>query len=81
MKKINVFCVLVLALILIDLVVDLFLNNSEASIKVVFEKDDIATLLFALFVALTTLGAVAVAIVSFVKFVLTIRCLSRRTSS
>ena len=72
MKKINVFCVLVLALMLIDLVVDLFLNNSEASIKVVFEKDDIATLLFALFVSLTALGAIAVAIVSFVKFVLNV---------
>ena len=30
MKKINVFCVLVLALMLIDLVVDLFINTSDA---------------------------------------------------
>ena len=72
MKKINVFCVLVLALMLIDILVDLFLNNNDTNITVVFEKDDIATLLFALFVSLTALGAIAVAIVSFVKFVLNV---------
>ena len=72
MKKINVFCVLVLALMLIDLVVDLFLNTSDASVKIVFEKDDIGTLLFALCVSLLALGAIAVAMVSFVKFVLNV---------
>lgn len=72
MKKINVFCVLVLALMLIDLVVDLFFNTSDASVKIVFEKDDIGTLLFALCVSLLALGAIVVAIVSFVKFVLNV---------
>ena len=72
MKKINVFCVLVLALMLIDILVDLFLNNNDTNITVVFEKDDIATLLFALFVSLTVLGAIVVAVFSFVKFVLNV---------
>ena len=72
MKKINVLCVLVLALMLIDLVVDLFLNTSDASVKVVFEKDDIGSLLFGLCISLVALGAIGVAIVSFIKFVLNV---------
>ena len=72
MKKINVLCVLVLALMLIDLVVDLFLNTSDASVKVVFEKDDIGSLLFGLCISLVALGAIGVAIVSFIKFVVNV---------
>lgn len=72
MKKINVFCVLVLALMLIDLVVDLFINTSDASIKFVFDKDDIGTLLFGLCVCLLSVGAVVAAMVYFVKFVMNV---------
>lgn len=72
MKKINVFCILVLALMLIDFVVDVFFNTSDVSVEVVFEKDEIGAPLFALFIGLVTLGAVVVAVVSFVKFVLNV---------
>ena len=72
MKKINVFCVLVLALMLIDLVVDLFINTSDASIKFVFDKDNLGMLLFALCVCLLSLGAVVAAMVYFVKFVMNV---------
>lgn len=72
MKKINVLCVLVLALMLIDLIVDLFFNTSDASVKIVFEKDDIGTLLFGLCVSLLALGAIVMAIVYFTKFVLNV---------
>ena len=72
MKKINVFCVLVLALMLIDLVVDLFFSTSDSSVVLNLDKESLGSLLFALFVALVALGAVAVAIFSFVKFVLNV---------
>ena len=72
MKKINVFCVLVLALMLIDLVVDLFFSTSDATIEVNLDKESLGSLLFVLFVALVALGTIVVAIVSFVKFVLNV---------
>jgi hypothetical protein len=72
MKKINVFCVLVLALMLIDMVVDLFLNTSDANIELIFEKESLVTLLFALIASLVAFGAIVVAVVSFVKFVLNV---------
>ena len=72
MKKINVFCVLVLALMLIDLVVDLFFSTSDSSVVLNLDKESLGSLLFALFVALVALGAVVVAIFSFVKFVLNV---------
>lgn len=72
MKKINVFCVLVLAIMLIDLIVDLFLNTSDASIKVELTSSSTSSLLFALCVALIALGAAVVAVISFIKFVLNV---------
>ena len=72
MKKINVFCVLVLALMLIDMVVDLFLNTSDANIELIFEKESLVTLLFALIASLVAFGAIVVAIVCFVKFILNV---------
>ena len=72
MKKINVFCVLVLALMLIDLVVDLFFSTSDSSVVLNLDKESLGSLLFALFVALVALGAVVVAIFSFVKFILNV---------
>ena len=47
MKKINVFCVLVLALMLIDMVVDLFFNTSDASVELKRENESFGFLLFA----------------------------------
>ena len=72
MKKINVFCVLVLAIMLIDLIVDLFFNTSDASIKVELTSSSTSSLLFALCVALIALGAAVVAVISFIKFVLNV---------
>ena len=72
MKKINVFCVLVLALMLIDLVVDLFFATSDRTMVLNLENESLGSLLFILFVALLALGAVVVAIVSFVKFILNV---------
>ena len=72
MKKINVFCVLVLALMLIDMVVDLFFNTSDASVEFKRENESFGFLLFALFFALVAFGAIVVAVVSFVKFVLNV---------
>ena len=51
MKKINVFCVLVLALMLIDMVVDLFFNTSDASVELKRENESFGFLLFAFFFA------------------------------
>ena len=61
MKKINVFCVLVLALMLIDLVVDLFFATSDRTMVLNLENESLGSLLFILFVALLALGAVVVA--------------------
>jgi uncharacterized membrane protein YciS (DUF1049 family) len=72
MKKINVFCVLVLALMLIDLVVDLFFATSDRTVVLNLENESLGSLLFTLFVALLALGAVVVAIFSFVKFILNV---------
>ena len=72
MKKINVFCVLVLALMLIDFVVDLFLNTSDANVELKLENESLGFVLFTFFFALLALGAVVVAVVSFVKFVLNV---------
>jgi hypothetical protein len=72
MKKINVFCVLVLALMLIDFVVDLFLNTSDASVELKLENESLGFVLFTFFFVLLALGAVVVAVVSFVKFVLNV---------
>ena len=72
MKKINVFCVLVLALMLIDLVVDLFFATSDRTMVLNLENESLGSLLFILFVALLALGAVVVAIFSFVKFILNV---------
>ena len=72
MKKINVFCVLVLALMLIDLVVDLFFATSDRTVVLNLENESLGSLLFILFVALLALGAVVVAIFSFVKFILNV---------
>lgn len=72
MKKINVFCVLVLALLLIDLVVDLFFSTSRANVEVNLDKEPLGSLLFALFVALLALGTIVMAIICFVKFVLNV---------
>ena len=72
MKKINVFCVLVLALMLVDFVVDFFLNTSNASVELKLENESFGFLLFAFIFSLVALGAVMVAIVSFVKFILNV---------
>ena len=72
MKKINVFCVLVLALMLIDMVVDLFFSTSDASVEFKRENESFGFLLFAFFFALVAFGASVVAVVSFVKFVLNV---------
>ena len=58
MKKINVFCVLVLALMLIDLVVDLFFATSDRTVVLNLENESLGSLLFILFVALLALGQV-----------------------
>ena len=72
MKKINVFCVLVLALMLIDLIVDMFFNTSDVSIKIDLTSYSTGMLLLFLCIALITLGAVVVAIISFIKFILNV---------
>lgn len=72
MKKMNVFCVLVLALMLVDLVVDLFLNTRESGVKIDLSNTSLVADLFILSVVLASLGAVVAAIVYFVKFVLNV---------
>ena len=72
MKKINVFCVLVLAVMLVDFVVDLFLNTSNANVELKLENESFGFLLFTLIFLLVAFGAALVAIVSFVKFVLNV---------
>ena len=73
MNKINVLCVVVLALMLIDLVVDLFFNTSDASFKVDFSSCSLTMLLFILCISLIALGAAVVSIICFVKFVLNVK--------
>ena len=57
---------------LIDFVVDLFLNTSDANVELKLENESLGFVLFTFFFALLALGAVVVAVVSFVKFVLNV---------
>lgn len=74
MKKfVNVLCVLILAVMLIDLVIDFFYTGgSSIAITVDFDSYSLGFLLFLLFILLVILGAAIVCMVCFIKFILNV---------
>ena len=73
MKKfMNVLCVLILALMLIDLVVDFFYSTPSSGPKLNLDSYSLGPLLAILFLCLLTIGAICVAFVSFIKFILNV---------
>lgn len=73
-KYINVLCVLILALMLIDLVIDFFYTGGSSKIVITANLDSysLGFLLFLLFVLLVALGAIVVCMVCFIKFILNV---------
>ncbi|MBQ3700748.1 MAG: DUF2975 domain-containing protein [Prevotella sp.] len=71
-KYMNVLCVLILALMLIDLVVDFFFDTTTAGPKVNFDSYALGGLLTLLVIALVAFGAICVAFACFIKFILNV---------
>ena len=71
-KYMNVLCVLILALMLIDLVVGFFFSTPRTGPKPDLDSFSLGGLLAILFIALVALGALCVAFVSFIKFILNV---------
>jgi hypothetical protein len=71
-KYMNVLCVMILALMLIDLVVDFFFSTPSSGPKLDFGSYSLGALLTILFVCVVTLGALCVAFVCFIKFILNV---------
>jgi len=71
-KYMNVLCVLILALMLIDLVADLFINTTSVSLQFDFDSYSLGGLLALLVIGLVALCAFCVAFVCFIKFILNV---------
>jgi hypothetical protein len=71
-KYINVLCVLILALMLIDLVVSFFFSTPTSSTKLDLSSYSLGVLLVILFIALAAFGALCVAFFCFIKFILNV---------
>ena len=71
-KYMNVLCVLILALMLIDLVVGFFFDTTSSGPKLNLDSYSLGGLLALLFIALVALGAICVAFVCFIKFILNV---------
>ena len=71
-KYINVLCVLILALTLIDLVSTFFVGSRDVSISLDPQSLSLGTAVFLLVVALVALAAVIICFVTFIKFILNV---------
>ena len=71
-KYINVLCVLILALTLIDLVSTFFVGSRDVSISLDPKSLSLGTAVFLLVVALVALAAVIICFVTFIKFILNV---------
>ena len=73
MKKfMNVLCVLILALTLIDLVSTFFVGSRDVSISLDPKSLSLGTAVFLLVVALVALAAIIICFVTFIKFILNV---------
>lgn len=71
-KYMNVLCVLILALTLIDLVSTFFVGSRDVSISLDPKSLSLGTAVFLLVVALVTLAAIFICFVTFIKFILNV---------
>lgn len=71
-KYMNVLCVLILALTLIDLVSTFFVGSRDVSISLDPKSLSLGTAVFLLVVALVALAAVIICFVTFIKFILNV---------
>ena len=71
-KYMNVLCVLILALTLIDLVSTFFVGSRDVSIRLDPQSLSLGTAVFLLVVALVALAAVIICFVTFIKFILNV---------
>lgn len=71
-RYINILCVLILALTLVDLISTFFLSSGDVSTSVDPKSVSLGTALFVLFVLLLALCAIVVAFVCFIKFILNV---------
>ncbi len=71
-KYMNVLCVLILALTLIDLVSTFFVGSRDVSISLDPQSLSLGTAVFLLAVALVALAAVIICFVTFIKFILNV---------
>jgi hypothetical protein len=68
----NVLCVLILALTLIDLVSTFFVGSRDVSISLDPKSLSLGTAVFLLVVALVALAAIIICFVTFIKFILNV---------
>ena len=71
-KYMNVLCVLILALTLIDLVSTFFVGSRDVSISLDPKSLTLGTAVFLLVVALVALAAIIICFVTFIKFILNV---------
>jgi hypothetical protein len=72
MKKINLLCVLVLALTLVDIVMSLFFTSGKSATHIDFDTLSLGSLIGLLVLTLVILGAGVMTLVYFIKFILNI---------
>ena len=71
-KYINVLCVLILAMTLIDLVSTFFVGSRDVSVSLDPKSLSMGTAVFLLVVVLVALAAVIICFVTFIKFILNV---------
>jgi len=72
MKKINLLCVLVLALTLVDIVMSLFFTSGKSATHIDFDTLSLGSLIGLLVLILVILGAGVMTLVYFIKFILNV---------
>jgi hypothetical protein len=72
MKKINLLCVLVLALTLVDIVMSLFFTSGKSATHIDFDTLSLGSLIGLLVLTLVILGAGVMTLVYFIKFILNV---------
>lgn len=72
MKKINLLCVLVLALTLVDIVMSLFFTSGKSVTHIDFDPLSLGSLIGLLVLILVILGAGVMTLVYFIKFILNV---------
>lgn len=72
MKKINLLCVLVLALTLVDIVMSLFFTSGKSATHIDLDTLSLGSLIGLLVLILVILGAGVMTLVYFIKFILNV---------